>query len=309
VTGKADAHQLHRQKLRASLFGGIAVLLWALLALFTTGTAGIPPFELLSLSFAIAFVLSMTLLVLRGSTALSRLRQRPSAWLLSTAGLFGYHFFYFVALKNAPPVDAGLIAYLWPLLIVLLSALLPGERLRWFHVLGGLLGLTGAALLVTGGGAVSFRPEFTKGYLAAFACAFIWSAYSVTNRRFGDVPTEMIGGVCGLVAALGLACHLTLERTIVPGGLQWLAILGLGIGPVGAAFFFWDHATKHGHIQALGGFAYTAPLLSTLFLILFGQGELTWVVGAACLLIVVGAVLAARDLLFRRRPAVLPQTP
>ena len=255
MTGQAVDHDLHLKKLRATLFGGIAVLLWALLALFTTGTAGVPPFQLLALTFAIAFVLSMAVLVFRGRDALSRLRQRPSAWLLSTTGLFGYHFFYFVALKNAPPVDAGLIAYLWPLLIVLLSALLPGERLRWFHVAGGLLGLFGAALLVTGGGAVTFRAEFATGYLAAFACAFIWSGYSVTNRRFGDVPTEMIGGVCGLVAVLGLGCHLALEDSVRPGGLQWLAIVGLGVGPVGAAFFFWDHATKHGYIQALGAFA------------------------------------------------------
>lgn len=288
------------RRLRATLFGGVAVLLWALLALFTTGTEGIPPFELLALSFTVAFVLSIAVLVVRGKESLARLKQRPAAWAFSTAGLFGYHFFYFVALKNAPPVDAGLIAYLWPLLIVLLSALLPGERLRWFHVCGGLMGLLGAALLVTGGGAVSFRAEFTKGYMAAFACAFIWSGYSVTNRRFGDVPTEMIGGVCGLVAALGVVCHLALEHSVVPAGMQWFAILGLGIGPVGAAFFFWDHATKHGHLQALGGFAYTAPLLSTLFLIAFGQGEWSWFVAAACLLIVFGAVLASRDLLFPR---------
>lgn len=299
MTGDSVVDALHAHRLRATLIGGVAVLLWALLALFTTGAAGIPPFQLLAMTFFVAFVLSMGVLLLRGKESLSRLRQRPSVWAFSTAGLFGYHFFYFVALKNAPPVDAGLIAYLWPLLIVLLSALLPGERLRWFHICGGSMGLVGAALLVTGGGEVSFRAEFGKGYLAAFACAFIWSGYSVTNRRFGDVPTEMIGGVCGLVAALGLACHLLLEQTVRPGGLQWLAILGLGIGPVGAAFFFWDHATKHGYIQALGGFAYTAPLLSTIILIFFGKGEWTWVVAAACLLIVFGAVLASRDLLFK----------
>lgn len=287
-------------RLRATLLGGVAVLLWALLALFTTGTAGIPPFELLALTFAVAFVLSMCVLAARGRPALARLRQRPSAWAASTAGLFGYHFFYFVALKNAPPVDASLIAYLWPLLIVLLSALLPGENLRWFHLCGGLMGLTGAALLVTGGGEVAFRAEYAVGYAAAGACAIIWSTYSVTNRRFGDVPTDFVGGVCGLVAVLALLCHLLAETTVVPHGIQWLAILGLGIGPVGAAFFFWDHGTKHGHIQALGAFAYAAPLLSTLFLIAFGQARATWVVGAACALIVGGAVLASRDLLTRR---------
>ena len=53
-----------------------------------------------------------------------------------------------LALKNAPTAQAGLIAYLWPLLIVLLSML--GQPLGcWtLPVIGGGLGLVGAALLV-----------------------------------------------------------------------------------------------------------------------------------------------------------------
>ena len=285
------------QRLRATLIGGIAVLLWSLLALFTTGAAGIPPFQLLAMTFAVAFVTSLCVLAARGPGAFVAWRQRPPVWLLGVTGLFGYHFFYFVALGNAPPVEAGLIAYLWPLLIVVFSALLPGERLRWFHLGGALLGLAGAALLVTRGGQVAFRAEFALGYLAALACALTWSTYSVLNRRFGAVPTDVVGGFCGAVAFLGAACHVMLETTVVPQGLQWLAILGLGLGPVGAAFFVWDYGTKHGNIQVLGAFSYAAPLLSTLLLIAFGQAEATWIVALACLLIVAAAVLASRELL------------
>ena len=53
---------------------------------------------------------------------------------------------------RAPAVEASLIAYLWPLLLVVFSALLPGERLRWWHLAGGVAGLVGAGLLVTRGG-------------------------------------------------------------------------------------------------------------------------------------------------------------
>ena len=99
------------------------------------------------------------------------------------------------------------------------------------------------------------------------------------------------------VAVLGALCHLTLESTVVPDAGQWLAVLLLGLGPVGAAFFAWDHGTKHGNIQALGAFSYAAPLLSTLVLIAFGKAEATWVVGLACALIAGGAVLASKELL------------
>jgi len=85
-----------------------------------------------------------------------------------------------------------------------------------------------------------------------------------------------------------------------PGG-EWLAVLGLGLLPVGAAFFTWDFGTKHGDIQVLGALAYAAPLISTVLLIAFGKGEASLAVGLGCLLIVGGAVLASKDMLKRRR--------
>ena len=286
---------------RATLIGGGALLLWSLLALLTTQAKGLPPFQLVAMAFMVAFLVSGLVLTLRGGAALAALKQRPAVWLLGVGGLFGYHFFYFVALGNAPPVDANLINYLWPLLIVVFSALLPGERLRWYHLGGALMGLAGTALLVTKGGTVAFSTEYLPGYLAALACAFTWSGYSVLNRRFGETPTDVVAGYCGIVAVLGFLCHVLLEQTVIPNGSQWLAVLGLGLGPMGAAFFLWDYGTKHGRIQILGAFSYAAPLLSTLMLLAFGRAEPSWVIGAACALIVGGALLASREVLHNER--------
>ncbi len=286
--------------LRATVIGCVAVLLWALLALFTTWAGNIPPFQLLGMTFSIAFLVSCIYWLCRGRRALENLRQAPKVWILGVGGLFGYHLFYFIALGNAPAVEASLIAYLWPLLIVVFSSLLPGEKLRWFHLAGALMGLCGAVLLVTRGGSISFDATYSLGYLAAIACALIWSGYSVTNRVFGEVPTDVVGGFCGIVAVLGIFCHLVFEQTVVPDLIQLLACVALGLGPVGAAFFVWDYGTKHGNIQVLGAFSYMAPLLSTLVLIAFGRAEPTWFVGIACLLIVSGAVVASSDMIKRR---------
>ncbi len=293
------------RRLRATLVGGIAVLLWATLALLTTATQPVPPFQLVALTFGIAFGLALVRWTLArangGAPMLSHLRQSGAVWALGVGGLFGYHVFYFTALANAPALDASLIAYLWPLLIVLFSALLPGERLRWWHVAGGVAGLVGAGLLVAqnAGDGVAVRTEFAVGYLAALACALTWSAYSVLSRRFGQVPSDAVGGFCGATAVLGLVAHLLFEETQWPDVGGWLAVFGLGLGPVGAAFFVWDYGVKRGDIKALGAFAYAAPLLSTLLLIAFGRAEATWTVALACALIVGGAVLAGRDMFHR----------
>jgi drug/metabolite transporter (DMT)-like permease len=287
-------------RLRATLIGSIAVLLWATLALLTTATQPVPPFQLVALTFAIAFLLALgKWQVARrngGRPVLSHLRQPPVVWLVGVGGLFGYHFFYFTALAHAPAVDASLIAYLWPLFTVLFSALLPGERLRWWHVAGSLAGLAGAALLVTRGSGLAIDPRYFIGYLAAFACALTWPAYSLISRRLGQVPSDAVGGFCGATALLGLACHLLLEETRWPDATGWLAVLALGLGPVGAAFFVWDHGVKRGDIRALGAFAYAGPLLSTLLLIAFGRAQASATLAAACALIVGGALLAARDM-------------
>ena len=283
----------------ATLVGAGAILLWATLALLTAQARAMPPFELTAAAFSVAFVLSLGKWLLTGQSVLAHLCQPWPVWLLGVGGLFGYHFLYFVALRNAPPVEANLINYLWPLLIVLFSALLPGERLRWFHLAGAAAGLAGTVLVVTGG-ALRFEAQYLVGYSAALGCAATWAAYSVLSRRVRQVPTDAVGGFCGATAALAWICHLALEPTVWPPGPVWLALVALGLGPVGAAFFLWDHGVKRGDIKALGAFAYATPLLSTLLLLLFGIGSPRWSLLVAVLLISGGAALGAGDLLSRR---------
>ncbi|WP_120496935.1 DMT family transporter [Kiloniella sp. EL199] len=282
---------------RATLIGIVAILLWALLALFTTWAKGVPPFQLLALTFFIAFVSGLIVLSTKGKKSFQSLKQKPIVWIISVGGLFGYHLFYFIALHNAPAIEASLIAYLWPLLIVFFSALLSGERLYWFHIAGTLIGLTGAVLIVTKGQSLSWNAEHYMGYLAAIICALIWSGYSVLNRKFKEVPTDAVTGFCGVTAFLGLIFHLGTETWITPTSIQSLAILALGLGPVGLAFFVWDYGTKHGDIQVLGALSYGAPLLSTLLLVAVGLAQASWSIAIACLLIVGGAFLASAKML------------
>jgi drug/metabolite transporter (DMT)-like permease len=284
----------------ATLVGFFAVLLWSLLAFFTAASGTMPPFQLLAVTFGIG---GLSLLAIRPKS-LKALRQPLPVWLLGIGGLFGYHFCYFFALRNAPPVEAGLINYLWPLLIVLFSALLPGEKLRWNHIAGCALALGGAVLVVTRGQGFMFQAEYALGYGAALVAALTWSSYSVLSRRFAHVPSEAITGFCLATALLAVPCHLLLEQTVWPDdALQWAAIVALGLGPVGLAFYVWDIGVKKGDIQVLGAASYSAPLLSTLILIATGYAAYSHVVLVACLLITVGAVLAAWNLLFRRQKA------
>ena len=281
---------------RATLIGFTAIVMWATLALLTRLSGPIPPFQLTAMAFTLAFGVGGILWWREGGSPWRYLKLPVAVWAVGLFGLFGYHFFYFLALRHAPAVEASLIAYLWPLLIVLMSAWLPGERLRWFHGVGAMLGFLGAGLLITQGQGLSLRAEYTTGYLAALVCAFTWSSYSVLSRHFGAIPTQSVGGFCGVTALLAWICHGLWETPVWPVGWQWLAVLALGLGPVGLAFFTWDYGVKQGNLRTLGTLSYLAPLLSTLLLVVAGQADPSWTLLLASGLIVGGALLASGTL-------------
>lgn len=292
-------------KLRGTLIGFTAILMWSLLALMTAGSGSVPPFQMNVMTFAIGSLPGLVLLAVKPER-IKLLKQPAKVWVIGIAGLFGYHFLYFTALRNAPAVEAGLIAYLWPLLIVVGSALLPGEKLRWYHVAGALAGLCGTVAIVSRNG-VSFDQSYLLGYGAALLCAFTWSGYSLLTRSFDRVSTDVVTGFCLATSLLSLVCHLALETTVWPAsGGEWAAVIGLGLLPVGAAFYAWDYGVKNGDIQVIGAASYAAPLLSTLILLFSGFAEPSWRILIACVLITGGAVLAAKEMVRPRKRAEAP---
>ena len=288
----------------ATLVGFGAILSWALLAFLTDLSGQVPPFQLAAMTFAIGGSTGLITMRLR-RTSVGVFKQPLKVWALGVGGLFGYHLLYFTALRAAPAAEASLIAYLWPLLIVLLSTFATGERLKTSHVLGAVIGLIGAVLLI--GGPTGLRPDpaYMTGYLIAFAAAFVWSGYSVLSRLVSEVPTDAVAGFCLATAVGAAAMHILLEDTVWPGSMTaWLAVLGLGLGPVGLAFYLWDIGVKKGDLALLGAASYCAPLFSTFVLIAAGRAEATWSLIGACALITAGATIAASGMLrqaFSRR--------
>jgi drug/metabolite transporter (DMT)-like permease len=283
----------------ATLIGLTAILMWSLLSVLTVATGKIPAFQLAAMTFGIGALVAFASFLFRPS-AFGALKQPLVAWVVGVGGLFGYHALYFLALRFAPPAEAGLLNYLWPLLIVLFSSLLPGERLAPHHIIGAVLGLVGTVLLFAGNTG-SFAAGQMPGLAAAFVAAFVWAAYSVMSRKLKAVPTDAVAGFCLATALLAALVHLMVETTVWPETIgQWLAIIALGVGPVGAAFFVWDIGMKRGDIRVLGAASYATPLLSTAFLILAGFAQATATIAVAAVLIAGGGLIAAKDMVWKR---------
>ena len=277
----------------ATLIGFAAILSWGLLALLTIGAAPVPPLQMNAVCFAIGG--GIGLIWTAAGAGFGVLRAVPwRVYAFGTLGLFGANLLYFAAMGLAPMAETGLIGYLWPLFIVLLSGLLPGERLGALHITGALIGFAGVALIVLRGGA-SLPLGALPGFGLAFAFALSWAAYSVGSRHLGRQPTEAVTVYFLAGAVLSLVAHLAFETTAWPDhALGWVSLVLLGIGPTGLSFFAWDVGMKHGDIQLLGVVSYAAPLLSTLALILGGMAVTSPTLLAAAAMITGGAALAAR---------------
>lgn len=276
---------------KATIIGFTAILMWSLLALLTIKTAPVPPLMLNAICFAIGGAIGLVWTARKGFGILKTVSWKVYAF--GTLGLFGYHLLYFTAFRISPTAETGLIAYLWPLFIVLLSGLLPGETLKSRHILGAVIAFAGAALIILNRDASGEVSALGLGL--AFICALTWSGYSVISRKLGDVPTESVTVFCIATAILSLATHLLFEETVWPEEASgYIAILLLGLGPVGAAFFTWDIGMKRGDIQLLGVASYAAPLLSTLALVVAGINTASLTILAAAVLIAGGAMIASR---------------
>ena len=262
-----------------------AIALWATLASLGVALAHVPPFLLTGVALVIGSVPAWPLV--------RQWRVPATTLALGVYGLFGFHFLLFVALRNAPPVEANLVNYLWPLLIVVLAPLLlPGVRLRPVHVLAALAGFAGAGLAIVGGRGLT--GGFAWGYVPALGSAFVWASYSLLTRRAAPFPTAAVGLFALVSGSLALACHAAFEPAVVLSARDAWLVAATGLGPLGAAFYLWDAALKRGDPVRIGILAYLTPLASTLLLSLTSERPLTGWIAAAALLIVGSATAGLR---------------
>ncbi len=270
-----------------------AIALWATLATLGLSLQHVPPFLLTGLALLVGSLIALPL----SGFQLSRWRVPLPTLALGVYGLFGFHFLLFLALRHAPPVQANLVNYLWPLLMVVLAPVfLPGMRLAPVHWVAALLGFAGAAVVILGGPTASGGTPsgWAWGYLPALGSAFIWASYSLLTTRVAAFPTAAIGSFALISGLLSLLCHALLEPATSLSGRDWLLIGVMGLGPMGAAFFLWDRALKLGDARQIGILSYLTPLASTALLVAVSGRPFTWNIALAAAMIVGAALLGTR---------------
>lgn len=272
--------------MKSGLSALAAVVLWASLAALATLLPNIPPFLKTGIGLLVGSLMALPL----AKFDLKKLRVGWKTLALGVYGLFGYHAALFIALQTAPSVQANLVNYLWPLLIVVLAPLfLRSSRLSLRIILAAIVGFTGAAVAVLSGRAGT--GGFEIGYLFALIAAIVWATYSLGTKVTAPFPTAAVGVFAFVAGALAICAHFLLEPAVAIESSDWSLLVLLGIGPLGAAFYFWDFAIKHGNPQQLGLLSFLTPLLSTALLVTVTGEEFSPLLILSAALIIAGALL------------------
>jgi drug/metabolite transporter (DMT)-like permease len=288
-----------RPRTVANLKGIATILLWSFSALFISFTQEIPPFLLACLTSACGFALFGLRWTRDRQRFLLAVQQPPHIWVLFAVAVIAYRGFYLSGLKMAPTLEANLINYLWPLLIVLLGALLDWRQLPPRVWCGAGAGLLGVYLLTSGNRTAETGWQLGAGHIFALLGAISWAAYSVATRRFKIASSDLIGVMHFLAVVTFFSLHLIFEVPVQwerVDLLHWVAIAELGLA-ISLGYSWWDDAMSKGNQEQIAIGANFIPLLSTVWLVLFGHQQLTAQLFAAAGLIIGGSYVAKKSTL------------
>ena len=279
--------------MRATLLGALAPILWATVPLCAIITKTLPPYQVVAMTFCISAFIMILNWRRQGKSVAAQLMLPKKIWALGIFGLFGFYLFHFVALRQAPGVEAILIINLWPLFMVLLTSLFERRPLRWWHMVGIVAGFGGIVMISAAHG-FQFEPQYWRGYLAALACALIWSCYAALSRKLRDeIPSHAISCFCISNALLLSLVHVVAEPSLPVDTHQGVIILYMGIVPMCLAYFLWDNGIRNGDVRVLGGLSYIGPIVGSALLIAFGYAPLDISLVLSALLILGGAFFSS----------------
>ena len=249
---------------------------------------GAEPVGVLAVRFALAAAALLVLARLAGQP-LPRDRRLGTLLLLGGVGYVGQALCFFIALEQIPAGLTSLLLYVFPALVVVLSAVLLRERPRPLAVGCVVLALVGTTLTVgpvQGGQA--------GGVALALFSALVYAVYIVTSSRVTGVgPLAMAAVVLGAAAVTSGALAAATRPTLPSSASAWLALGGVAlVGTVVAVTAFFGAMALLGpsDVSVLSTFE---PVVSVAVAGLVLGERLTWtqVAGGAVVLVAV-AVLA-----------------
>ncbi len=226
--------------------------------------------------------------------------ERKDWPILILGGLFGVamnQMLFFLGLNNTMPIHASLVMLSTPILITIIALFVLKERIGWDKALGLVLGIAGAALLMSAGKEVTALGKDTAwGDFLVFLNATSYAIYLVIIKRLMTRyrPIIVIRWVFlfGLlfVTPFGWRDFAAVDWSLFYGwDWVWLAFIVLGV--TFFAYLWNTYALKHLSPTIAGGYIYSQPFFAGVISVIFMGEEITMPKIAATVLLFIGVYL------------------
>jgi drug/metabolite transporter (DMT)-like permease len=228
-------------------------------------------------------------------------------WLLLACALLGItvnQTFFIFGLERTSPIDAGLIATLNPLLVMLIAAAVLKEPITWKKACGVFVGACGALLIiwhsaVSGAGD---KEGSLSGNLFCLLSVISYCVYLVISRpiarRYSPVTLMKWMFLFATVMLFPFGAGDMLDAPVFSSVGTWGALLDLLYVLVGAtflAYLFIPVALKRIRPTTISMYNYLQPIVAGVAAIIIGQSVLTWDKPVATVLIFAGVYLVTRS--------------
>lgn len=291
----------NEQKIKATLIGFAAPLLWSTFPLLIKLIGTVPTFQMLSVSFSASFIAALCAVFMRGGNLISAIKQPIKYLPLCVSGIFLFNAIFSYNLRNAPPADVFLITVSWPILAIIYSGLILKKRIQTNHIAGCLLAFSGIIFIATQKGEITLDDNYMSYYILAFISANIWALYTVLSVKFTKMPVNVLLPAIGCSAILAMLLHFSTEESTPMTISQIIYSIVIGVGPMGAAYYLWNYGSKFGDVRVLSAISFIGHLIAVFLLIIFGYTIFTWTISVAFCLIIGGAFVTSMGLFFKKK--------
>lgn len=279
-------------RIKGTAAGIMAVLLWSSAASFIAAAKGVTPF----LYYATEMLIGFFIFSLRWMWA--RYDPRPEfrkvPWWYLLVGIMGVAFqgvAWVAAIQYAPPMEALLFIYQWPMLVVVFTALILKQPLKKYHYVALGFGVAGILTVLVGRGLDLGKFSLSIGDVYGLIAALTWSIFSAVSARNPQVGPNSLG----LILLTG-----GMVNTLI-----WIFGLGMPIPPLHGylvcvvasfvimpGYMFWDYGVKNGDTRFIGFASFLIPVFSSIMLIIAGQAAFNSYILLALLIVMTGLGIA-----------------
>lgn len=195
--------------------------------------------------------------------------QYSTMFFLGFIGNYLYYVFLYGALSKTTASEGFILAYTWPIMVLVLSFIILKDKVTLQKLAGVLISFFGIIVITTNGNITTFNLTNLQGDVLALSGAFVFALFSVLGKKFNFDKTISVF-IYFLSALLFIIPTVLIFTSITfPSFNVWLWIIYNGVFVNGISYIFWFKALEGGETHIVSNLLYLTPFISLIYISIF----------------------------------------